>query len=49
MVLIVDSPFFTVDVARTIEDDRVVLEVGDGGVSTLPPTMDPRTLYRAIR
>jgi hypothetical protein len=46
---IVDSPFFTVDVARTIEDDWVVLEVGDGGVSTLPPTMDPRTLYRAIR
>jgi hypothetical protein len=46
---VVDSPFFTVDVARTIENDWIVLEVGDGGVSTLPPTMDPRTLYRAIR
>ncbi len=42
------SPFFTVDVARTIAGDWIVLEVGDGGVSTVPPAMDPRALYRAI-
>ncbi len=42
------SPFFSLDVARTIAGGWIVLEVGDGGVSTLPPTMDPRALYRAI-
>lgn len=44
----VASPFFALDVARTVAGGWIVLEVGDGGVSTLPPTMDPRALYRAI-
>jgi hypothetical protein len=44
----IDSPFFSVDVARTAAGDWIVLEIGDGGVSTLPPTLDPRAFYRAI-
>jgi len=43
-----DVPFFTADVARTLAGDWIVIELGDGGVSTLPPTMDPRGFYRAI-
>jgi hypothetical protein len=44
----IDSPFFSVDIARTAAGDWIVLEIGDGGVSTLPPTLDPRTFYRSI-
>lgn len=43
-----DVPFFSADVARTLAGDWIVIELGDGGVSTLPPTMDPRAFYRAI-
>ena len=43
-----DLPFFCADVARTLAGDWIVIELGDGGVSTLPPTMDPRDFYRAI-
>lgn len=42
------SPFFSVDIARTVAGGWIVLEIGDGGVSTLPATMDPRALYRVI-
>lgn len=45
---VIASPFFTVDVARTVAGAWLVLEVGDGGVSTIPPAMDPRALYRAV-
>ena len=43
-----DSPFFTVDVARLDSGDWRVIELNDGGVSTLPPLMDPRDLYRHV-
>jgi hypothetical protein len=43
------SPFFTADVAMLESGEWVVVEVGDGGVSTLPPLMDPRDFYRALR
>jgi hypothetical protein len=42
------SPFISMDVARTVAGDWIVIEVGDGGVSTIPPLMDPRALYRRI-
>lgn len=45
----IDSPFFTVDVAMLESGEWTVVEVGDGGVSTLPPLMDPRDFYRALR
>ncbi len=44
----IDSAFFTVDVARLVTGDWAVIEVGDGGVSTLPPRMDVRGFYRAL-
>lgn len=44
----IDSPFFTVDVARRVRGDLMVVEVGDGGVSTLPPTADVRAFYRKL-
>jgi hypothetical protein len=49
----IDSPFFTADIARTSEKTQsknglTVVEVNDGGVSTLPVQLDPRDLYEAI-
>jgi hypothetical protein len=45
---VVESPFFSADIALTDAGEWIVLELGDGGVSTLPPTMDPRAFYRAL-
>ncbi len=44
----IDSPFFTADVARLADGGWRVIELNDGGVSTLPPLMDPRDLYRHV-
>jgi len=44
----VDSPFFSADVARLPGGGHTVIEINDGGVSTIPATMDPRLLYQAL-
>ena len=45
---VLNSPFFTVDVARLTCGGTTIIEVNDGGSSTLPEQMDPRELYRAV-
>jgi ATP-grasp domain, R2K clade family 3 len=45
---LIDSPFFTADVARLAEGGWTVVELNDGGSSTLPELLDPRPLYRQI-
>lgn len=45
---VIDSPFFSADLALTHAGTWIVLEIGDGGVSTLPPTVDVRAFYRSI-
>lgn len=45
---VIDSPFFTADVARLASGGYTVIELNDGGSSVLPEQMDPRDLYRAI-
>ncbi|APR82428.1 putative membrane protein [Minicystis rosea] len=45
---LIDSPFFTADVARLSSGGYTVIEVNDGGSSVLPEQMDPRDLYRAV-
>jgi len=42
------SPFFTADVAFLRDGGWVVVEINDGGVSSLPEQLDPRELYSAI-
>ncbi|HEX8915419.1 MAG TPA: ATP-grasp domain-containing protein [Humisphaera sp.] len=42
------SRFMSVDVARTEAGDWVVIEVGDGGVSGLPVSMDYDAFFRAL-
>lgn len=44
----IDSPFFTADVAFLRDGGWVVVEINDGGVSSLPEQLDPRELYAAI-
>jgi len=44
----IDSPFFTVDVARRDSGELVVIELGDGGVSGMPPLMHPIVFYEAV-
>lgn len=45
---LIDSPFFTADVARLASGAWTVVEVNDGGSATLPEQLDPRVLYRSI-
>lgn len=45
---LIHSPFFTADVARLAAGGYTVIEINDGGCSTLPEQMDPRDVYRAI-
>jgi len=44
----IDSPFFTIDVAVTEDFGARILEIGDGGSSALPPTVDPRSFWLSI-
>lgn len=43
------SDFIAIDVAKTEAGDWLLLEVGDGGVSMLPPQLDPLAFYRALK
>lgn len=47
---VIDSPFFSVDVARLAEGDGeyTIIELNDGGSAQLPEQLDPRDLYRAL-
>jgi len=45
---VLSSPFFTADVARLAAGGTTIIEINDGGSSTLPEQMDPRVLYRAL-
>lgn len=44
----IDSPFFTADVVVTHQGRPLLLEVGDGGSSALPPCLSPLDFYTAI-
>ncbi|HZI11927.1 MAG TPA: ATP-grasp domain-containing protein, partial [Myxococcus sp.] len=43
-----DAHFFTLDVAMLEDGGWAVMEANDGGVSGLPPSLDPRTLFKAL-
>ena len=43
------SPFFSADVVVTEADQYFVMEMGDGGASSLPPEVDPSEFYQAIQ
>lgn len=42
------SRFLSLDVARAVDRDWLVIEVGDGGVSGLPASIDPHEFYRSL-
>lgn len=42
------SPFFTADVAFRSDGGWIIVEINDGGVSSLPEQLDPRELYRQV-
>ncbi|WP_240356097.1 ATP-grasp domain-containing protein [Myxococcus eversor] len=44
----IDSPFFSLDVAMLEDGGWAIVEVNDGGVSGLPPGLDPRTLFEPL-
>lgn len=44
----VASPFFTVDVARRVTGDWIIIELGDGQVAGLPDRADPAAFIAAI-
>ena len=45
---VVESPFFTADVARLEGGGWTVIELNDGGCSGLPVQLDPWALYHAV-
>lgn len=40
--------FISVDIARQQDGSWLIVEVGDGGVSGLPSSIEPETFYRAL-
>lgn len=42
------SPFFTADVAQLENGNWVIIEMGDGGVSALPPLVEPAAFYELL-
>ncbi|MHB9108508.1 MAG: ATP-grasp domain-containing protein [Armatimonadota bacterium] len=44
----VESPFFTMDVAKRADGGWMIVELGDGQVAGLPELADVRTFYRKI-
>lgn len=42
------APFFTADVARTERRDLILIEIGDGGVSRLPPKVSAPEFYKCL-
>lgn len=45
---LIDSPFFSADVARLAGGGYTIIELNDGGCTQLPEQLDPRDLYRAL-
>lgn len=43
---VIESPFFTADVARLADGSYTVIELNDGGCSAFPEQLDPRDVYR---
>ena len=44
----VRSRFFTMDVARRVDGDWMIVELGDGQVSGLPNEQDARVFYQFL-
>lgn len=44
----IPSPFFAMDVARTVDGGWIVIELGDGQVAGLPDSVDPVEFYRLM-
>ena len=45
----VPSPFFSADVGRMVSGELVLIELGDGGVSRLPPRLDIEAFYAKLK
>jgi ATP-grasp domain-containing protein len=43
-----DAPFFSMDIAQTEAGDWIVVDVGAGECSSLPPSLKPITFYRRL-
>jgi len=44
----IPSRFFSMDLARTTDGEWLIIELGDGQVSGLPPTLSPDDFYRSL-
>lgn len=44
----INRPFYTIDLAMTVEGEWIVIEVGDGQVSALPDSLSPGNFYAAL-
>lgn len=45
---VIDSAFFSANVARLARGGYTIIELNDGGCTQLPEQLDPRELYRAM-
>ncbi len=44
-----ENPFISMDIARQEDDSWLIVEVGDGGVSGLPSSIEPSAFYKALQ
>lgn len=44
----IQSPFFTMDIARAADGSWVIIELGDAQVAGLPDSADPAVMFRAL-
>src|SRR5690606_40582081 len=42
------NPFISMDVARQEDGSWIIIEVGDGGVTGIPPSIDLNRFYQAL-
>ena len=43
-----DAPFFTMDIALTETGNRIVVDMGAGECSSLPPSLEPIRFYSRL-
>ena len=46
---VLEFVFFTMDVARRVDGEWLIVELGDGEVAGLPDGADPAAFYRALQ
>ena len=45
----INSRFFTMDIAKRLDQNYIIVELGDGQVTALPERAEPLAFYTALK